>query len=313
MYYSFEYDAFNSQSLSVSFKCPKCDNELESEEISIPQPDLTADTHSDSQTDEFDSIYCENCDETYEISLHSTLGGGTAYIQGIDDGTEVEVKETSYPWDDSEYYDSQYDAIFSNTEFFGNFLKELSDIKLLLEIEIPDSLKQAHYRHLYSSVIGNMETYLSDAYINTVLSKDELLEKFFGTFHDFDKISIKAKNLYKEAKDIQKFARKYMIDVIYHNIVKVGGMYKDTLGVVFPEFGHIMKAVEIRHHTVHRNGKDKEGNAIEISKEMLDTLILDIKNWIEAIDTILKEKHHNIDYSSLQIDLSELDLPSQQA
>lgn len=199
MYYSFEYDAFNSQSLSVSFKCPKCDNELESEEISIPHPDLTADTHSDSQTDEFDTIYC-NCGEDYEISLHSTLGGGTAYIQGIDDETEVEVKETSYPWDDSEYYDSQYDAIFSNTEFYSNFLRELNYIEGLSKLEVPSNLSQAHYRNLYSSIIGNMETYLSDAFINTILSKEELIESFFSGFKDFKNESINSQSYIKKQK-----------------------------------------------------------------------------------------------------------------
>lgn len=305
MFYSFEYDAFNSQSLSVSFKCPKCDNELESEEISIPQPDLTADTHRDSQKDEFDSIYCEDCGETYEISLHSTLGGGTAYIQGIDDETEVEVKETSYPWDDSEYYDSQYDAIFSNTEFYSNFLRELDYIERLSKLEVPSNLLEAHYRNLYSSIIGNMETYLSDAFINTILSKEELIESFFSGFKDFKNESINMSELYQKAKDVHKIARNRMLDVLYHNIPKVKGMYKDILDVEFPVFGHIMKAVEIRHHTVHRNGKDKDGNTIEITKEMLETLILDVKTWIEAIDAILKEKHHNIDYSSLNLDLSE--------
>lgn len=305
MYYSFEYDAFNTKSLSVKFKCQKCKSELISEEISIPQADLAADTHRDSQRDEFDTIYCENCDETYEISLHSSLGSGTAYIEGIDDETEVEVKETSYPWDDSEYYDSQYDAIFSNTEFYSNFLRELDYIKGLSKLVVPSNLLQAHYRNLYSSIIGNMETYLSDAFINTVLSKEELIESFFSGFKDFKNESVNMSELYQKAKDVHKTARNRMLDVLYHNIPKVKGMYKDILDVEFPIFGHIMKAVEIRHHTVHRNGKDKEGNAIEITKEMLENLILDVKTWIEAIDTILKEKHHNIDYSSLNLDLSE--------
>lgn len=304
--YTFEYDAFNSQSLSVSFKCPKCENELESEEIPIPQPDLTADTHSDSQTDEFDTIYCEDCNETYEISLHSTLGGGTAYIQGIDNETEVEVKETSYTWDDSEYYDSQYDAIFSNTEFYSNFLRELDYIERLSKLEVPNNLLQAHYRNLYSSIIGNMETYLSDAFINTTLSKEELIERFFSGFKDFRNESINMSELYQKAKDVHKIARNRMLDVLYHNIPKVKGMYKDILDVEFPVFGHIMKAVEIRHHTVHRNGKDKDGNNIAISKEMLDTLIADVKTWVETIDSELKLKHYEIEFSSLTVDLSEL-------
>lgn len=297
MSYSFEYDPCNYQELKIKFDCNNCGGVVISREIPIPYPNINAEKDSDSQRDLFDTIYCKNCNKEYVISLHSSFGSGIGYIENLDEKDEVivvEVETNPFIWDDSEFYDSQYEAIFENTEFYSNFLKELDDIESLSRVQIAENLQNIHYRHLYSSIIGNMETYLSDAFINTVLSKDDLVEIFFETFNDFKNTSIKLSKLPTQAKEINNIAKKSMLDVVYHNIAKVSNMYKKTLNITFPEFEEIGKAVDLRHHVVHRNGKDKNGKEIIITKETLDKLIINVKEWIASIDQLLKEKHYNL-------------------
>lgn len=51
-----------------------------------------------------------------------------------------------------------------------------------------------------------------------------------------------------------------------------------------------MKAVEKRHHIIHRNGKDKDGNAIVITKSDVEELINNIIVFVENIEKQLNKK-----------------------
>lgn len=62
-------------------------------------------------------------------------------------------------------------------------------------------------------------------------------------------------------------------------------MYEATLDVIFPsKLGPIFQAINIRHDLVHRNGRDKNGVQIELSKEDVETLIANASSFINHID-----------------------------
>ena len=82
-----------------------------------------------------------------------------------------------------------------------------------------------------------------------------------------------------------------MLDVIYHNLPKVKGMYKDTLGVDLGDIGIAYKAVLTRHDLVHRNGKTKDGVEVVIDSVIIDQLFSDIETFIGNIDKQIEEKN----------------------
>ena len=49
----------------------------------------------------------------------------------------------------------------------------------------------------------------------------------------------------------------------------------------------LMQAVSIRHDIVHRNGKDKDGNEHQITKEDVLAVAEKVNNFIYAIDIAL--------------------------
>ena len=63
-----------------------------------------------------------------------------------------------------------------------------------------------------------------------------------------------------------------MRDVIYHDLPKVSGMFRDALGIELPNIGEIYKSVFIRHDLVHRNGKTKDGDQHAIKQENIASL-----------------------------------------
>jgi hypothetical protein len=67
-------------------------------------------------------------------------------------------------------------------------------------------------------------------------------------------------------------------------------MYKDTLNIKFPDkLGAVYKAIAIRHHIVHRNGKDKSGKEEIICQQDIINLIVEVEELVQHIDSSLNE------------------------
>ena len=118
------------------------------------------------------------------------------YPIGSIETSDVEVKggELLEDFDDiwltslDEYdpYEDQLDAILSNTEFYRTFSDEIANLRVLNSLVINDlSAQRTLKRQIHTGTIACLETYLSDAFINTVLSRESYLRSFFASFKDF--------------------------------------------------------------------------------------------------------------------------------
>jgi len=280
----FSFNPFGTESINLYFTCSKCGSDVVSEDIPIPIPDYSSDTASGSQTEAEDYAICEKCDKEYEITIFSTYAGGDGVIEGVDD-FDIRVHENPEP-----YYEEQFDAVSNNTMFFETFKSEMDNLKELNNINLePSSADKTLRRQLYSGVIATMETYLSDAFINTTLNSEDLIKKFVQTYKDFKNHSLTLDKIYELHENLQKICKKSMLDVIYHNLGKVKGMYKATLNVDLGSISIPSKAVAKRHHIVHRSGKDKEGNKIEITREEISLMITQIESFVKNIDEQIDE------------------------
>lgn len=85
--------------------------------------------------------------------------------------------------------------------------------------------------------------------------------------------------------------KKDLFNLMYHNLFKIKNIYKITFDINFPDnTSDVMRKVSVRHDLVHRNGKDKEGNLITITKEELNETYNLVYDFIKQIDTQLNEK-----------------------
>ena len=193
----------------------------------------------------------------------------------------------------------QLEAILSNTNFSLTFRDEIASLRVLNKLSgLDQKAKKTLSRNLYVGVIACLETYLSDAFINTVLSKKDYLSSFFTSFKDFREQKVSMNELPDLASKQEEIAKKAMLEVIYHNLPKVSKMYEGTLNIVFPKISQIQKCVSIRHDLVHMNGKTKEGRDISIDSIMVDEVISHVESFISEIDQKLKEKDNPSESSS---------------
>ena len=203
-------------------------------------------------------------------------------IKNLEDGCRVYLQ----PWDlvQDFDYEEQYEAITENKEYLQKFRDELSKLQLLNAFVVPDkTLNDVLTRHLYISVIGTMETFLSDAFINLTNDKVEFFRNFIETHPEFKKRKFELKEIFEEYDKLKETAKVVMLDTIYHNLPSVSQMFKDTFKIEFPSIKEVYECVLKRHDLVHRNGKTKDGTPVELDENTIKELMEKVSNFVEEI------------------------------
>ena len=210
-------------------------------------------------------------------------------IKNIEEGCRVYLQ----PWEfDQEYdYDEQFEAITENKEYLQKFRDEIKNLKALNNLELQDDvLKGILTRQLYISVIGTMETFLADAFINLTNDNEEYFRNFIETHPEFKKRKFELREIFEEYDKIKETAKIIMLDTIYHNLRIVSLMFKDTFKIEFPSISEVYECVLKRHDLVHRNGKTKEGDPVDTDETAVNELIIKVSFFIDEISEKLDIK-----------------------
>lgn len=221
--------------------------------------------------------------------------GAVNYTNTEIEGGELLQDFGGYQLPHEDYVDEdQLDAILSNTEFYHTFSNEISSLRKLNSLSIADfNAQRTLKRQIFISVVTCLETYLSDAFINTVLSNQTYLKSFFSSFKYFKDRKIGMDKLFSYVDKAEEIAKKAMLEVIYHNLPKVSNMYKSTFDIGFPNFPEIQRDIVTRHDLVHRNGKTKDGKEISVDELVVDKVICRIESFVDELDRMLKDKERS--------------------
>lgn len=222
--------------------------------------------------------------------LHSAFDGEIP--EDVIDELAGELEEESWEWagipGPEDFDDYTYNAISSNTEFHETFTNNMSIISKLLDTSVSDTVENNYLMLLFVSAITGLETYLSDAFINTIMNDKVLIRKFVENNPEFLKEKISISDIYNEMDDIEKKIRKYLLDLMWHNLAKIKPMYKTTLDIDFPDdLKELFRAVVHRYDIVHRNGKTKEGENLTISRDNVLEVITNTSILVTHIDNQL--------------------------
>ncbi len=284
----------------LTIKCPNCGSEI-SQSVCVPSPDFSADTHRESLTQDSDELYCENCGKELSVILSCGYNGGDGEIYDIEDEDLIGV--------DQHFPEEDWDDIDEN--FFNHYInphvKDLDDSLNHLD-ELPETTKKIIYRNFFANVISCMEAYLSDTAIGKIMQNNDYKKKFVKTSPYFNGHSIKVANIYEYYANLDKTIQFQLREIIYHKLGVVKKLYKSTFNVDLGDIETLMKAIQKRHDIVHRNGHDKNGNVVEITKNDVQQLIIDVSNFINHIENQFLEMQ--IDECATSNDTSQkLELP----
>lgn len=260
------------EAIIVSFTCPKCGEEVVSDELDVPSPDFAAETSSDSTNYEECEVVCEHCEHCYQTTIYNAFYGGEVEVDGVD---EVRVEEI--------YPDEDYD--------YENYLFDLTPEQITRILDEIDSLSVATkgflYRQLYAGTIASMEAFLSSTLMREVLSSDDKKRKFVENYLPYRDELIPYSSIFAKMDEVENTIRQTLRDLMFHNLGKIKPIYKAVLDIDLGDIRDIMKAVQIRHDIVHRSGKDTEGKLHNITKDDVIKLVEGVSSLMSRVSISL--------------------------
>ena len=258
--------------------------------------------------------FFQNYEDPAESTPHDSSEGGYIYIWGgpydarevlsdefaalvpeeVIDALADELERQSPDWSgkpSAERFDDYYfSVISSNTKFHETLLKDLDDIEKLKNIAHESKISQNLFRLLCVNIVTVLEVFLSDAFINTALNNETFLRKFVSENRDFKKKKLALTDIFVRMEGLKEEVKNYLLGIVWHNLAKIKPIYKTTFGIDFPDdlTKPLFKLIAMRHDIVHRNGKTKKGNAIELSGSDISQLLDHVRRFAQFVDERLQ-------------------------
>lgn len=212
-------------------------------------------------------------------------------IKGLQGGRFVTLSSNFF----DVYEDGLIDAVLNNRSPFDTFYAEILNTKKLIDVPLDSKLQSILYKQVFVTIIGLMETYLSDTLINKTLENEIFFENYIKSHPEFRARKFELREIFEQSQKITQTAKIVMLDTIYHKLPEVKETYISTFGIHFPSIQIMQKHVRDRHDIVHRSGERKDGTTIPLSADYLFELIQDTISFITQINQAICDIEYNLD------------------
>lgn len=183
-----------------------------------------------------------------------------------------------------------FDDISTESEFYPRFQKNVAALRTLAAQQMDPTVRTAFFALLYANAITILETYLSDVFRSLVLRHPSLLRKFVESDPVFKVQRTTLSELFKQIDSIPARVAKHLYVLPFHRLEKVQKMYQAVLAIGFPPgLTDILKAVQLRHDIVHRNGVTKEGTVMALSSADVEELLNRVEQFVDDVDIKVSE------------------------
>jgi len=255
--------------------------------------------------------FYENFQDPVDCCPYESAEGGYQYFRGgpyephevLEDEFGDIVRETAIKeladelWDISSEWEGQdrpgdfdeeadyfFESLARSKGTVDEFKSSIADIQQLMKIP-GGANQQCLTRLLYVNVITSLEAYLADFFISAISNNEELKRLFVETNPDFQKQKFSLSEIFEVREGLDEQVKQYLVDVVWHHLARVKPMFRDALGVDFPEdMGDLFTAVQIRHDIVHRNGKKKDGSEHTLELSDIEALINRVEKLVGHIE-----------------------------
>lgn len=280
------FDLVDVEFVEVRFNCSNCGTRLLSEKIEIPEL-FDSDLHDkeDFFPTNIGNKTCPKCSKWHIIHVGFEEDEDSGYIE-IEEVDKKDILETiTYDYGLYSYEEDQVDAILRSDNSIKRFEQEIDSLRELnLQVFDKKTHENTIRRLIFSGGITCLEDYLSSTLIKEVIQDEIYFKNFVKTYKRINNRKFELGNIYDQLDNLYDLVKKELLDVIYHDLPKVRGMYKDSLGIIFPPIENLMKYIQTRHDIVHRNGKTKESKFISLKKEDIELHLNEIQKFVNDIE-----------------------------
>lgn len=276
----------------ISFYCPECGNE-NSETIRVPETYWAGCNSDERMTEDATDAGCDVCLKSFALRVQNRDGRINVTMYDYED---VAIDAGDAYLVDPDPDDFDYLLLFDVPSEPARFLEEtLRDTWNVLESARAIAESKTLYRMVFIQQFAALEAYLCDTLIGEVLRDPKALYDLVKEEKELMKKTYSAGEILTEPDIIKQDVVDHLRAELYHNLPKIQKVWKFTLG--FPLFGdtdvqrRLNKAVKIRHDCVHRNGRDKDGNARkELVWRFLSQMDTDLRSLMRHVEKNVKRR-----------------------
>lgn len=264
------------------WECPECETENVSE-VDIPAVSEAGEAREMSASVD-QEIECEGCDKIFKGTINNFIGN-IEFDFRDENRDPIEIQHVSQHLDYGyEPYEEDYIWVPSDdpNDVFEVTIKGMRN---LLRIDSPSEHdEQLLNRVIFSQIITALEAYLADTLINLVKGDKDIQHKLYTADKDLKKVKFEAAKIIKRPHIPESYLINWLQHKSFHDFPMVDDLFQAALGTsiyVNDENKTLLDAARHhRHDCVHRNGKTKDGDKLDIFDE---TYIRSIMSAAEAL------------------------------
>ncbi len=274
---------------TIMFLCPECED-ASKVDVEVPELNISSDRFSEHYSEGWVEITCPNCECCFDADA-------TCYYHG----SEIKLhdyEQQSFSGDGPMYSSSEEDDYWHGyippEGSYEIFRVTYSQVLALLKqhVEVDDD-EQIFTRMLFSQLISAMEAFLSDTLITNVIGSDEATKALLSKDKHANQQKFSIRAFAENPKLVEETLKKYLLDILYHNLAKVRFLYSAALNLdIFlneDDENALLKAVDYRHDCVHRNGYDKDGKKLDFFTKVY------VEEVGEAIERMVESVHSSLE------------------
>ncbi|MGE8501263.1 MAG: hypothetical protein ACN6P1_03380 [Pseudomonas sp.] len=164
----------------------------------------------------------------------------------------------------------------------------LADIERMLRTEMGRSELAVQLAH--GAAITALESYLWDTTSFWTSEDPEVFKQFIATNTEFGKEKIPLARIFDELDGLAERFKRYLQDLVWHRLDKIKPMLEAGFGITVPDVASLMEQVVVRHHIIHRGGRDKDGNLVLVTVDKVRGVIAQINQFVDGMEVEIKRR-----------------------
>lgn len=191
-----------------------------------------------------------------------------------------------------DYYDSLYDLeqMAERSQPLTNLKARINQYQQLLALQVSEEAKTLCRSLLYSATVGALESFLWETVYFWVDNDIKSLHDIIVRIQGLRDKQIKLGDIVKENKSPKDHVKAYLQGIVWHQTKRVKPLFEQGLGITLPDIAFFEKALQKRHHIVHRSGHDMDKKPINVQGSELDALFSQVSKFASAIDKELESR-----------------------
>lgn len=198
-----------------------------------------------------------------------------------------EYCEQSARQDFEDYLQSEYEYYLYLTlrEAIDIFTNDIEELRAMLFYSGRTTINVTQYKMIIAHAVTILEVYLESITKTLITSNNQYLRNTIKNVKPFCDTAIKLGEIPLEEDGIKKYVLRKLTESLFHDIPKAVKTLEGVLDrKIRVDLAEICRATSIRHDIVHRNGKNKDGEQIDISRDLVESTLDSIEGFIHELD-----------------------------